>query len=81
MLTIEIEEAKACLSELVERAASGESFLIAVAGKPVVKVTALEASHPNATKRLGFLAGQAEIPDDFNTMAQDDIISLFEGEE
>jgi len=43
MLTVNIHEAKAQLSRLVDRAAKGEPFVIAKAGKPLVKVTALDA--------------------------------------
>lgn len=81
MLSVDINEAKARLSELVDRAAGGEPFVISVAGTPLVKVAPLEAHGPKIKKRLGFLAGQGSIPEDFNTMAQDDIVSLFEGGE
>jgi prevent-host-death family protein len=43
MLTVNIHKAKTHLSRLVERAAEGEPFVIAKAGKPLVKVTALDA--------------------------------------
>lgn len=36
MKTIDIHEAQAHLSRLVEQAAHGESFIIAKAGKPLV---------------------------------------------
>ena len=36
MLTVNIHEAKTHLSRLVERAAKGEPFVIAKAGKPLV---------------------------------------------
>src|SRR2546430_13583538 len=49
-------EAKTQLSKLVDQAARGEAFVIAKAGKPLVKVAALEA--PAAPRRLGFLAGE-----------------------
>jgi prevent-host-death family protein len=40
---VNIHEAKTQLSRLIDRAAKGESFVIAKAGKPLVKVSALEA--------------------------------------
>lgn len=43
MQTVNIHEAKTHLSRLVEQAAKGESFVIAKAGKPMVKVMALNA--------------------------------------
>jgi prevent-host-death family protein len=42
MRIINIREAKAQLSRLVEKVARGEAFVIAKAGKPLVKVTALD---------------------------------------
>ena len=43
MRTVNIHEAKTHLSRLVDKAARGESFVIAKSGKPLVKVMALEA--------------------------------------
>ncbi|MND34536.1 hypothetical protein D3C80_251550 [compost metagenome] len=42
MKTVNIHEAKTHLSRLVEEAANGEGIVIAKAGKPMVKVVALE---------------------------------------
>lgn len=52
MQIINIHEAKTHLSRLVEQAVQGEAFIIAKAGKPLVKVMALAA--PEAGQRLGF---------------------------
>ena len=43
MRTVNIHEAKTHLSRLVDRAAKGEPFIIAKAGKPLVKVVPLDA--------------------------------------
>lgn len=79
MQTINIHEAKTHLSRLVELAAKGESFVIAKAGKPLVKVTALNAPEPEQMKRLGFMTGQLQVPDDFDRMGSDEIAKLFGG--
>jgi prevent-host-death family protein len=79
MRTVNIHEAKTHLSRLVDEAAKGEPFVIAKAGKPLVKVVPLDA--PEAPRRFGFLAGQFTVPDDFDRMAEDEILALFEGEE
>ena len=81
MHTYNIHEAKTQLSRLVERAAKGDSFVIAKAGKPMVKVIALETPDASQRKRFGFLSGQIKVPDGFSTMAADEIESLFEGGE
>jgi prevent-host-death family protein len=75
MKTVNIHEAKTHLSRLVERAARGESFLIAKAGKPLVKVTAVDA--PATPQRLGFLRGEIEVPEDFDRMGEQEIADLF----
>jgi prevent-host-death family protein len=77
MKTINIHEAKTQLSKLVEEAAAGEPFVIAKAGKPMVKVTALGAPVGKEIKRLGFMVGQISVPDDFDRMGEDEIESLF----
>ena len=78
MRTVNIHQAKTQLSKLVEAAVNGESFGIAKAGKPLVKVAALDA--PAAPRRLGFLAGEIEVPDDFDSMGTDEIAALFGNE-
>lgn len=79
MKTVNMHEAKTQLSKLVEEASKGESFIIAKAGKPIVKVTALSAPIGSQVRRLGFLAGQISVPDDFDQMGQDEIEGLFSG--
>jgi antitoxin (DNA-binding transcriptional repressor) of toxin-antitoxin stability system len=80
MLTVNIHEAKTHLSRLVERAAKGEPFIIAKAGKPLVKVPALEAPAGGGIRRLGFMAGQIAVPDDFDRMGSAEIEELFRGD-
>ena len=75
MRTVNIHEAKTQLSRLVEQAARGEAFVIAKAGKPLVKVTALDA--PKAPRRFDFLAGEFTVPSDFNTMGAREIEAMF----
>jgi antitoxin (DNA-binding transcriptional repressor) of toxin-antitoxin stability system len=81
MQTFNIHQAKTHLSRLVELAAKGEDFVIAKAGKPMVKVTALEAPEPARVKRRGFLMGQVTVPADFDRMGGEDIETLFAGRE
>jgi prevent-host-death family protein len=77
MKTVNIHEAKTHLSRLVEKAASGESFVIAKAGKPMVRVVALEAPSNGLRSRVGFLKGQVSVPDDFDQMGRDEITAMF----
>jgi prevent-host-death family protein len=79
MTTVNIHEAKTHLSRLVERAASGETVIIAKAGKPIAKIVPLEPVKVDTSKRLGGLEGQFVIPDDFDTMMTDEIAEMFNG--
>ena len=80
MQTVNIHEAKTHLSRLIEQAAKGESFIIAKAGKPMVKVIPLDAPTTSEVRRLGFLAGQISVPDDFDSMGSHEIEDLFGGD-
>lgn len=80
MRIIHLHEAKTHLCELVEQAAAGEPFLLAKAGRPIVRVVPLDTPHPDQRRRLGLLEGQLEVPDDFDSMGADDVAALFEGE-
>ncbi len=79
MLTVNIHEAKTHLSRLLDRAAKGEPFIIAKAGKPMVKVVPLTAPEPAQRRRLGFMAGEIAVPDDFDRMGEVEIEQLFDG--
>lgn len=79
MVTVNIHEAKTQLSKLVDQAVKGEAFVIAKAGKPLVKVAALDS--PATPQRLGFLAGEIAVPNDFNSIGESEIAVLFGAEE
>ncbi|MFN3594259.1 MAG: type II toxin-antitoxin system Phd/YefM family antitoxin [Thiobacillaceae bacterium] len=77
--TVNIHEAKTHLSRLVEQAAQGEPFIIAKAGRPMVKVIPVTQDERRFRRRLGFMAGQISVPDDFNTLGQEEIERSFLG--
>ncbi len=79
MSAINIHEAKTHLSRLVEQASSGVPVVIAKAGKPMVRLVPFDAPAPRAVRRLGFLAGQGSVPDDFDHMGAAEIEGLFGG--
>jgi len=79
MLTVNIHDAKTQLSKLVEQAAQGEAFIIAKAGKPMVKVIPLNQAEAGTACRLGFMAGEFSVPDDFDQMGSGEIENLFTG--
>ena len=78
MRTVNIHDAKTNLSKLVDRAANGEVFIIAKAGKPMVKVVGI-AQADGAKPRIGFMKGRLSVPENFDELGRDEIASLFEG--
>lgn len=77
MKTVNVHEAKTHLSRLLAEVEAGEEIVIARAGKPVARLTP-EVPVPSR-RRLGPLAGQFSMPDDFDTWAQDEIVAMFHG--
>ena len=77
MKTVNMHDAKTNLSRLVAAAAAGEPFIIARAGKPLVKVEALEK--PAAPDPTGSVLWpeRFKVPDDFDTMFEDEIAEMF----
>jgi len=80
MQTINIHAAKTQLSRLVDAAAAGQEIVIARAGKPVARLMPLAPQQPHPPKRvLGILAGQLNVPADFDAPLSDDDLAGFEG--
>ena len=78
MRIVDIEEAKTKLSQLVAEAAEGKPFVIAVDGKPLVKVVAADARPAETARRLGFMEGEFSIPEDFDRIAAAEIEAMFD---
>lgn len=86
MRTFNIHEAKTQLSRLVDEAEKGDPFIIAKAGKPKVKVVAIDAPKAKAKRRIGFMKGVYSLPKNFERIDKQldkEIEKLFlrEGEE
>lgn len=77
MHIVNIHEAKTQLSRLIEEAVKGDSFIIAKAGTPLVKVTRLDAPAAGQARRLGFMTGLITVPPDFDRMGDQEIELLF----
>jgi prevent-host-death family protein len=76
--TVNIYKAKTQLSKLVDLASSGTDVIIARAGKPVARLTALD-SKEKRTFTLGLLEGKGWIAADFDAPLPDDVLAEFEG--
>lgn len=73
---VNIADAKARLSELVERAASGEEIVIARNGKPRARLVPLR---PSRRRTPGAGSGKWKISGDFNAPLPERILAAFEG--
>lgn len=77
MRTYNIHEAKTHLSRLIELAAHGTSFVIAKAGRPMVKVIPFDSEDASGSTRIGFMRGEIKVPADFDSMGAAEIADLF----
>lgn len=73
--SVNIHEAKTHLSRLLESVQQGETVIIAKAGTPIAKIIPFEKSRVG--DRTGFLPPETNIPEDFDTMFDDEIAALF----
>lgn len=77
-IVIPMHQAKSTLSQLVQRAAAGETVLIGPNGHAVAKLTRLDTPDtPN--RRLGFLKGKLVVPEDFDAPLPDEVLADFQG--
>src|SRR5438874_2291998 len=70
MKQVNLHAAKTQLSRLVDEAAAGEDIVIAKAGRPMVRLVALERDPERLRRSLGSWKG-ASMSDDFNELGND----------
>jgi prevent-host-death family protein len=71
---VNVHEAKSALSRLLREVEGGGSVVIARHGRPVARLVPFEAP----PRRLGVLAGEFEVPDDFDEPLPDEVLAAFE---
>ena len=67
--TITLSDAKARFSEIVDRAVNGEEFVVTRSGRAAVRISRFESSAQ--PRKLGDLAGQIRISEDFDEWPPD----------
>ena len=77
METVNIYDAKTRLSQLVDQAAAGEDVVVSRNGKPLVRITRLEA--PKRRVKFGVLKGKLNIPADFDAPLPPEVARGFGG--
>jgi len=76
METINTHEAKTHLSQLLDRAAKGEEFIIAKAGKPIARLIGYRQE--DRARKGGQWKGLVRIADDFDAPLPSDLAKAFE---
>ncbi len=76
MIQVNIHEAKTKLSQLLARVEAGEEVIIARAGHPIARISAITQSHVGRV--LGRDAGLFEVPEDFNAPLPEELLNEFE---
>jgi len=79
MKQLNIHEAKAKLSSLVDQAARGKTIIIAKSGTPLARLGPIREP-PTRKIRFGFLKGKIKVAADFDAPLPDAILRSFEGE-
>ncbi len=74
---VPMHQAKSSLSQLVKRAAGGETIFIGSYGRAEAVLTSAANAKPK--KRLGLLEGKLIVPDDFDDPLPPEILAAFEG--
>lgn len=74
MYIINVTEAKARFSEVVNQVIAGEEIIVERMGKPVVRISRYEPVKKQ--QRLGLMAGQATIPDDFSQWPDEEAVAF-----
>ena len=77
METVNIYDAKTRLSQLVDKAASGEDVVVSRNGKPLVRITRLAA--PKRQIKYGVLKGRIKVAKDFDAPLPAEVLARFEG--
>ena len=77
MEKVQLHEAKARLSELVDRAQAGEEVVISRHGKAVARLVGYRPER--ARRRLGLLRGKIKFRKGWDDPLPDDILAAFEG--
>lgn len=77
MQIVNIYDAKARFSQLVDKAASGEDVVVSRNGKPLVRITRLTA--PKRQIKFGVLKGKIKVASDVDASLPDAVLAGFEG--
>jgi prevent-host-death family protein len=79
-MEVEVRQAKARFSELLQQVAAGDEVTITRSGVPVARLVAVESEKKNV-RPLGMERGRIWIADDFDAPLPDELLKAFYGGE
>jgi prevent-host-death family protein len=77
--TFNLHEAKAHLSELLNRVEAGETVIICRRNKPVAELKPVPASPLTEPRPIGLAKGVGHVPPSFFEPLDEELLALFEG--
>lgn len=80
MEVVSMHQAKSSLSQLVKRAANGESIFIGGYGRVEAVLVSPTVLTSKPRKQIGLLAGKLIVPEDFDAPLPDEVLDSFEGD-
>lgn len=76
---VNIQEAGANFSNLIQTVVSGVEIIVTKEGKPIARITQIKGQQPKI--RFGVLKGRIRVSDDFDAPLDETTLSNFEGDE
>jgi len=78
MMRVDLEQIKTDLNRYIDLVENGEVLILMRHEKEVAEVRPLEQKHPSS-RPYGLCAGEFSVPDDFDALLPEDVITDFEG--
>ena len=76
---VSMHAAKSTLSQLVKKAAAGQTVYIGAYGRAEAKLVAATTTVERPRKRIGLLKGRLKLPADLEAPLPDELLDAFEG--
>lgn len=80
MIIVNVSEAKAQLTKLLQQAEAGEKVFISRRNEPIIELRPVAAKTERPKPRFGLCAGEFIVSDDFDEPLPDDLLRAFQGE-
>lgn len=79
MIIVNVSEAKAQLTKLLQQAEAGEKVFISRRNEPIVELRPVTSKTERPKPQFGLCAGEFTLPDNFDDPLPDDVLRAFQG--